>query len=246
MGIKCRDISSLAKCVRIQPDTLPAWAIDPSGCCFLSMQSLSMRVLLSHLWTSLLGSPYSTQPKVPFLTAIEERPELSQANFMGFCWLARHGLMAQYVQVTWHIHPGAPLEALLPSQSREMLNSRKWGTPRNTLLCVSPPLAAAPDRIQLLTNAWLVKRKAHKHSRWPSTESARMQAGCAVGPQSVQVVESLASQAVPWHSESGGLYRTGPLRRRSYIGAWMLSMALWRCPEAEVLLNSCKSAVECY
>lgn len=37
MGIKCRDVSSLAKCVRIEPDTWPTWAIDPSGCCILSM-----------------------------------------------------------------------------------------------------------------------------------------------------------------------------------------------------------------
>lgn len=140
VGIKCRDISSLAQCVRTAPDTLPAWAIDPSGCRSLSMQSLSD--LFPHLSTPLLEPSNVTHSKAPFLPAIKAVPTLSQANFLGFCWLARHGLKAQYVhaRVTWHIRRGSLLTRQLhlklscPHQRREMLNSQEWGTPRNTLL----------------------------------------------------------------------------------------------------------------
>jgi len=82
----------------------------------------------------------------------------------------------------------ALLEALLPSQHREMLNSGKMWYTEEHLTLPFPPLAAAPDRIQPLTNVWLVKRKAHKHRLLPSTESARMQAGCARWSSECRVV----------------------------------------------------------
>lgn len=69
----------------------------------------------------------------------------------------------------------------------------KMGYAKEHLTLLFPALAAAPDRIQPLINAWLVKRKAHKHSLLPSMESARKHPGCAIGLQSVEVVKGLSS-----------------------------------------------------
>lgn len=66
------------------------------------------------------------------------------------------------------------------------------GYAQEHLTLLSQALAAAPDRIQPLTHARLGERKAH-NSLFPSTESARMQAGCAAGPQSVEAVKGLSS-----------------------------------------------------
>lgn len=41
MGVKYIEISVLAKGVRIEPDTLPAWATGPTGSYTLSMQNPS-------------------------------------------------------------------------------------------------------------------------------------------------------------------------------------------------------------
>lgn len=99
----------------------------------------------------------------------------------------------------------APLEALLPSQAKRNAELTRMGDITEHLTRLFPPLAAAPERIQPRTNAWLVKQKAHRHSPLPSTESAGMQAGLAVGPQSVEVVKKpgLAGSAlafgIRWH-----------------------------------------------
>lgn len=39
MGVKYIEIRALARGVRIEPETLPAWATDPTGSYILSMQN---------------------------------------------------------------------------------------------------------------------------------------------------------------------------------------------------------------
>lgn len=82
-----------------------------------------------------------------------------------------------------------PFETLLPSQRRKTLNSRKWGPPRNTLLCFSRLWLLPLIGFSLSQTPGLEKGRP-TNSLLPSTGSARMQAGCAVGPQSVKGLSS--------------------------------------------------------